>query len=109
MAKTLDELMAIPGVVAAGEFRDDGGLVDYRGKLARNLAEIAAQMCASNNKLFRQQADQFTKASGMKWAPVLGWAFSGGDYTVAIMGNWGVFIETAKVDFNKLFRELQRK
>lgn len=47
-------------------------LVGYRGKLARNLAEMAVLMCAPNNKLFKQQAEQFTKASGMKWTPVLG-------------------------------------
>ncbi|MDQ3975038.1 MAG: DUF2173 family protein [Thermoproteota archaeon] len=42
----------------------------------------------------------------MKWSPQLGWAYSGGDYAVAVMSNWGVFIETKKADFNLLFKEL---
>ncbi|MGH2590111.1 MAG: DUF2173 family protein [Actinomycetota bacterium] len=37
-----------------------------------------------------------------------GWAYSGGDYTVAIGegGTKGVFVETAKADFNRLFQTL---
>jgi roadblock/LC7 domain-containing protein len=46
--------------------------------------------------------------SGMSWTPLQGWAYSGGDWTVAIgeRGTKGVFIETAKADFNDLFRVL---
>ncbi|MEX2405749.1 MAG: DUF2173 family protein [Actinomycetota bacterium] len=46
--------------------------------------------------------------SGMNWSPQQGWAYSGGDWTVAIGegGTKGVFIETAKADFNRLFQEL---
>lgn len=112
MAKTLDELMTLPGVVMAAEFGDDGSLVDVRGNIERRIAEMAARMIASTNRTFKQHAEQFTKESGMKWIPVLGWAVTGGDYTVAVMGKRGVFVETAagdwkKPDFNKLFQELQ--
>jgi roadblock/LC7 domain-containing protein len=108
LAKTLDELLKITGVIAAGEFRDDGSLVDVKGKIERKVAEMAAQMSASTTRTFKQQAEQFTQASGMKWTPAMGWAFTGGDYTIAVMGNKGVFVETAKIDFNKLFQELLR-
>jgi roadblock/LC7 domain-containing protein len=41
----------------------------------------------------------------MPWTPQQGWAYSGGQYTVAVGedGTKGVFIETAKADFNELF------
>jgi roadblock/LC7 domain-containing protein len=32
--------------------------------------------------------------------------YAGGDWTVAIGGNKGVFVETAKADFNQLFQTL---
>jgi roadblock/LC7 domain-containing protein len=32
--------------------------------------------------------------------------YAGGDWTVAIGGNRGVFVETAKADFNKLYSTL---
>lgn len=42
----------------------------------------------------------------MQWVPQQGWAYSGGDWTVAISGNRGVFVETARTDFNQLFQVL---
>ena len=42
----------------------------------------------------------------MNWVPQKGWAYSGGDWTVAIGGNRGVFVETAHADFNNLFQVL---
>jgi roadblock/LC7 domain-containing protein len=35
-----------------------------------------------------------------------GWMYAGGDMTVAIGGNKGVFIKTARADFNQLFKVL---
>jgi roadblock/LC7 domain-containing protein len=42
----------------------------------------------------------------MNWVPQQGWMYAGGDWTVAIGGNRGVFVETAKADFNKLYSAL---
>jgi roadblock/LC7 domain-containing protein len=108
LAKSLDELLKIPGVVAAGEFTPDGKLVNYLASMnmSRELAATTAQFVATVTMLFNTLAGAFTQLSKMKWVPQQGWAYTGGDYTVAIMGNWGVFVETSKADFNLLFREL---
>ncbi len=106
LAKTLDDLMKIPGVLAAGEFKDTGELVAYKGSISRDVAEMSAQFVATVSMLFKTLSGAFTQLSKMKWTPALGWAYSGGDYTVAIMRNWGLFIETKKADFNLLFKEL---
>ena len=42
----------------------------------------------------------------MNWVPQRGWMYAGGDYTVAVGGTKGVFVETAKADFNELYRAL---
>ena len=39
MAKTLDDLMNIPGVVAAGEFKRTGDLIAYKGKISKDEQE----------------------------------------------------------------------
>jgi roadblock/LC7 domain-containing protein len=39
----------------------------------------------------------------MNWVTRQGWMYAGGDWTVAIGGNKGVFIDTTKADFNQLF------
>lgn len=102
----LDKLMALSGAVAAGEFGVDGSLVAYKGGLSPEHAAMVAMMCAANSLMGKMQAEGFSKYTGMKWSPFRGWAVSAGDYSVCVMGNAGVFVETAKADFNEIFKTL---
>lgn len=105
---TLDDLLKINGVVAAGEFTSDGKLVDFKTKtdMPKDLGVLTAQFCATVTMLFNTLAAAHSKLSGMNWLPQQGWMYAGGEWTVAIGGNRGVFIETAKADFNQLFKVL---
>lgn len=105
---TLDDLLEIRGVVAAGEFTADGKLVAYKAKMdmSKEMAEMTAQFCATVTMLFNTLAGAFAQLSKMKWVPQQGWMYAGGDWTVAIGGNRGVFVETAKADFNQLYKAL---
>jgi roadblock/LC7 domain-containing protein len=103
---TLDELMKINGVVAAGQFSDDGKLVEVRGDLKPEVAQAGAQFCGTVNMLFKTLSGSFQQLSGMQWTPARGWAFAGGQYSVCVGGDKGVFVETAKADYNALFRAL---
>ena len=107
MAK-LDELLKIDGVVAAGEFTADGALVDYKANMNMppEMAAMAAQFCATVTMMFNTLAAAFSHLTSMNWTPQQGWAYSGGDMTVAVGGRMGVFIKTEKADFNKLFEAL---
>ena len=108
MTATLDDLLKIEGAVAAGEFTADGKLVDYKAKMdmSAEMAEMTAQFCATVTMNFNTLAGAFTQLSQMNWVPQQGWAYSGGEWTVAVGGNRGVFIETARADFNQLFQAL---
>lgn len=106
MAVNLDRLMSLKGAIAAGEFTSDGNLVAYKGDLKEEHARMVALMCAANSLMGKMQAEGFTAYTGMKWTPFLGWAVSAGDYSVCVMGNAGVFVETAKADFNEIFKVL---
>jgi roadblock/LC7 domain-containing protein len=105
---TLDELLQIDGVVAAGEYTADGKLVDYKTRMdmSREMAEMTAQFVATVTMMFNTLAGAYTQLSQMQWVPQQGWAYSGGDWTVAVGGQRGVFVETAKADFNRLFEAL---
>jgi roadblock/LC7 domain-containing protein len=105
---TLDGLLKLNGVAAVGEFTADGKLVDYKAsmEMSPELAGMSAQFCASVSMLFDTLGGAFTQLSGMQWSPQQGWAYSGGDWTVCVSGNKGVFVETAKADFNELFGAL---
>ena len=55
---TLDELLTIDGVVAAGEFTADGKLVDYKAKMdmSPEMAAMTAQFCATVTMMFNSRA-----------------------------------------------------
>lgn len=108
MPASLDDLMKIEGVVAATEFTLDGKLVDYRSKMniTAEMAATCAELCAPVNIMFETLAQELMRFSDMNWAPQRGWAFSGGDWTIAVGGNRGVAVKTVKADFNALFRVL---
>lgn len=105
---TLDDLIKIDGVIAAGQFTADGKLVDYKAnmEMPREMAEMSAQFCATVTMMSNTLAGAFSQLSRMNWVPQQGWMYAGGDMTVAIGGNKGVFIETARADFNQLFKVL---
>src|SRR2546428_12083242 len=102
---TLDELLKIDGVVAAGEFTTDGKLVDYKSKMnmSPEIVAMTAQYCATVTMMFNTLANAYTKLSKMNWVPQQGWAYSRGEWTIAIGGNRGVVVEKTKGDLNPPF------
>ena len=56
--KTLDDLLGIDGVIAAGEFTADGRLADYKANvdMSREMAEMSAQFCATITMTFNTLA-----------------------------------------------------
>lgn len=102
----LTRLMGLGGAVAAGEYGPTGELLSHQGGLTEDMAAIVARMCAANTLMGSSQAEAFAKLSGQKWTPFHGWAVSAGDYSVCVLGNIGVFVETAKADFNDIYKVL---
>ena len=107
MAK-LDELLKMDGVLAAGEFTTDGKMVDFKSSMSMpaEIGSMTAQFCATVSMTFNTLAGAYSQLTGMPWTPQQGWAYTGGDMTVAVGGNLGVFIKTEKADFNRLFKVL---
>jgi roadblock/LC7 domain-containing protein len=107
MAK-LDELLKMDGVVAAGEFTTDGKMIEFKSSMnmPQEMASMTAQFCATVSMTFNTLAGAYSKLTGTAWTPQQGWAYTGGDMTVAVGGNVGVFIRTENADFNKLFKVL---
>jgi len=109
MASSLDDLLNLKGVVAAGEFGRDGSLVDYKASVdfSKELAQTTAKFTAAVTQVFDVLAESFTHLNDQfDFAPQQGWAYSGGEWSVAVGGNRGVFVKTADADYNELFAEL---
>jgi roadblock/LC7 domain-containing protein len=102
----LKRLMGLSGAVAAYELSPEGKLVSYKGEIKEDIAEVVARLSAANTLMGTSQAEIFSRISGMKWTPFHGWAVAAGDYSVCVMGHIGVFVETARADFNNIFKVL---
>ena len=118
---SLDDLLKLDGVFAAGEFTDDGHVVDWEAKagnvpddfpvfldrlISTSMAETTAKFCAQVTSMFERRVGAFVRVSAMRWLPQRFWMFAGGDWTVAVGGNKGVFVQTAKADLNQLHKAL---
>ena len=68
MAKSLDELLKLKGVVASGEFSADGKVKDFRSKnneLSPEVADLTAQFAAAVSQLLGTLAVAHSKISGL--------------------------------------------
>ena len=76
--------------------------------MSEEMAQMTAQFGAAVSIMFNTLASSYTERSGMNWVPQHGWAYSGGEWTACIGdgGKRGVFVETFKADFNRLFEAL---
>jgi len=107
MSEKLDKLMQLKGAIAAGEYTPDGKLVEYKGPMPKEMAEMIAKMVAANTLMGTVEAESFTKISRMRWTPFLGWTVAAGEYVVCVMGNYGVFVRLTEADFNQIFKTLR--
>lgn len=103
----LEKLMKLKGAIAAGEFKENGELAGYKGPMPEDLAKLVAMMCAANSLMAKTEAESFTKISGMKWTPLIGWAVAAGEYAVCVVGRYGVFVKVNEADFNEIFKTLR--
>ena len=92
--------------MAVGEFTTDGGAGNYKAKIDMppNMDRETSQFAALVSMLFNTLAGAYSLLYKMSWLPQQFWTYSGGDWTVAVGGDTWVFIETAKIDFNQLYR-----
>ena len=107
---TLDELAAVKGVNVATQWSDDHILRAYKSQrgISDEEARHKAQFCINVSMMMNNFVSSFTQLSGMQWTPQQGWAYSVGEWTVAVGkgGNLGCYLDTAEADFNRLIEVL---
>jgi roadblock/LC7 domain-containing protein len=109
-----DELVSHDGVLFAGRFGPDWSLAEHKSKglFIENPAasELAPWFAATITMMFSSMALAMDRVGHTgfdqsSWQPEKGWVFSGGDYSVGVLGHRFVFVETEKVSS---FDELRR-
>ncbi len=104
------QLMAIPGVIAAGEYAYRGDRFSFEGALTDEFARMASILCRANTLSVNMQAemfDSFAENCGCK--PVQGWIVHGDSMTVCAVGNYFSFIENREDLLNDVMTIMRAK
>ncbi|MBN2225803.1 MAG: DUF2173 family protein [candidate division Zixibacteria bacterium] len=102
----LDRIMERKGVIAAGQFSEDGKVIRAVGNMSDDMMTFTAQMCSKQTKSLEISINQFSRASNMEWRPLVGWAVWAGQYAIVVMGNTGIFVDPKYADLNQLMVDL---
>jgi roadblock/LC7 domain-containing protein len=107
----LANVMNLKGAVSAAECKPDGDHISYitQGSQTHYLDKITEKSLCAINTLMTTTAESFHRTRDKNWAPLRGWAFAAGDYTVFVVSQIVVIVETDKADFNEIFRVLSEE
>ena len=97
------DLLAKPGVIAAGEYAYRGDRFSYRGALTEEHARMASIMCRATTmgvNMEGKMLEVFQPRSGLQ--PPRGWMVHGADYTVCVMANVFCMLDNARASINDI-------
>ncbi len=100
-------LLALDGVVAVSQFRDDGAFVAGCGLLPDPELAALARFAHDYKRIVQGNADQLAMFTGLPgWTPPGGWIVHGRIMSVCSMGNLVCVLENAAADLSEVMREL---
>ena len=102
----LDRLMEKEGVVAAGQFGEDGSVVRAVGQFNPEVMKRAAQICAEHHRGAQEASKELEEGTPLDWDGLNGWVLWSGKHAVCVSGNTGVFVDATRADFNQLVVDL---
>jgi roadblock/LC7 domain-containing protein len=105
---TVDDILAIKGAVATGEYTADGKPGAYKATmdLSPELIATAARFIATISMMCGTLAEAFSSLSKMALTPQRGWMYSGGQLAVAANHACWTIAEIAEADLNELYSAL---
>jgi roadblock/LC7 domain-containing protein len=103
------DLLARPGVIAAGEYAYRGDRFSYRGALSEEHARMASIMCRATTLGANMQGAMFESLRpGSGLHPPRGWLVRGPQRTVCVMANVFCLMDNTQVALNDIV-ELMRQ
>ncbi len=107
----LDELMALPGAVAAFAMNDRGELQEHRiaegSRLDARTLDLLGHMCVANMAIATMQARGWEASSNSQgFYPVNGFTLVGMDWSAATNGRHCVVMENEQADYEAAYRAL---
>jgi len=101
----LDRLMETKGVVGAGQFSDDGKVIRKVGEIPDDLM-TSAELCARQQQASGDFLSSLNSQMPREYGSLVGWTVWGSKYSVVVVGNTRVFVETSRGDYNQLMIDL---
>jgi roadblock/LC7 domain-containing protein len=102
--------MAIPGVVAAGEYAYRGDRFSFEGALTEEFARMASILCRANTLAVNMQSEIFDSfADDCGCRPVQGWIVRGSQITVCTVGNYFAFVENRAGLLNQVMAAMRAR
>jgi len=97
--------MEVKGVVAAGQFSEDGQVIRKVGEIPEDLME-SAELCVNQNRASSEFLNALNNKLPREYGSLVGWIVWGSKYSVVVVGNTRVFVETNRGDYNQLMIDL---
>lgn len=104
----LDQLMALPGALAAFEFSDRGELLSSRiadgCDLNETVLDLLCHVCVANMAIATMQARGWERMTGAEgFYPIDGFSMVGFDWSAVTSGNFGVVLPNAQADYQAAY------
>jgi roadblock/LC7 domain-containing protein/putative sterol carrier protein len=103
----LDDVAAIPGVIAAGRFSADGTSSGHSAAVDGIAADLVSMMCAANTAMGRLQARGLALYTGDdRLSPHTAFLMVGGRFAALVADEVGVFLDIEQADLDAVLEVL---
>lgn len=100
-------MLAVDGVVAIAQFRDDGEFVAGYGLMPDEQLTALAHFAHDYKRMVQGNADQLSMFTGINgWTPPGGWMVRGSGMSVCSVGNFVCVVNDREARLNEVMREL---
>lgn len=108
---SLDQLMQVPGALAAFQYDDRGDLQAHRvnegSELTPQVLDLLAHTCVANMAIATMEARGWEALTGQAgFEPVQGFSLVGLDWSAVVGRNHGVVVKNRDVDYEAAFAAL---
>jgi len=103
----IKRLLALDGVSAVCQFRDDGAFVEGYGLMPDEDLQALAHFAHDYKRIVQGNADQLSMFTDVRgWTPPGGWIVRGEGRSVCSVANFVCVVENGEVDLDKVMGEL---
>lgn len=108
----LDQLMDIPGALAAFTYTDKGDLTDHRVRegteITPQVLDLLGHSCVANMAVATLEARGWENLTGQKgFEPLQGFSMVGLEWSAVVNGRCGVIVKNRDVNYEATFNAIQ--